>query len=87
MVVPLNELVSMMSAPASRYCSWMSEDDVGTRQHEHVVVAAQVLGMRCEALAAEVFFGQLVALDHRAHRAVQHEDALGQQVFESGSNI
>ena len=53
-----------------------SEDDVGTRQHEHVVVAAQLLGMRREALAAEILFGQLVALDHRAHRAVEHEDAL-----------
>ena len=32
-------------------------------------------GWSREALAAEVRFGQLVALDHRAHRAVEDEDA------------
>ncbi len=34
------------------------------------------LGWLLEAIAAEVGFGQLVALDHRAHRAVEEEDAL-----------
>ena len=51
-------------------------DDVGTRQHEHIAVPAQVLGVILEALAAEVRLRQLVALDHRAHRTVEDEHAL-----------
>ena len=37
-----------------------------------------------EALAAVVGFLQFVALDHRAHRAVDDQDALGQRGFERG---
>ena len=51
-------------------------DDVRTREDEDVAVAAQVLRVIREALAAEVGLRQLVALDHRAHRAVEEEDAL-----------
>ena len=51
-------------------------DDVRPRQDEDVAVPAQVLGVVLEALAAEVGLGQLVALDHRAHRAVEEEHAL-----------
>jgi hypothetical protein len=64
-----------------------AEDNVGARQHQHVVVAAQLLRVRCEALAAEIGFRERVALNHRAHRAIEDEDALGKQVFESGSNV
>ena len=78
----LKVLVSMMSAPASRYCAVDLGDDVGPRQHEQVVVAAQIARMRREALAAEIGLGQLVALDHRPHRAVEHEDALREQRVE-----
>ena len=35
-----------------------------------------------EPLAAELGVGQLEALDHRAHRAVEDEDALGEQLVE-----
>ena len=65
----------MMSAPASRYSSVDRADDVGPRQDQDIVVAAQIARMIREPLAAEVGFGQLVALDHRAHRAVEDEDA------------
>jgi hypothetical protein len=50
-------------------------DDVGPRQDQQVVVALQILRMILEPLAAEVRFRQLVALDHRPHRAVEDEDA------------
>ena len=50
-------------------------DDVGPRQDEQVVVALQVVRMVAEALTAVVRLGERVALDHGAHRAVQHEDA------------
>ena len=54
-------------------------DDVGPREDEDVAVALQVARMIGEALAAEVRFGQLVALDHRPHRAVEDEDAALEQ--------
>ncbi len=57
----------------------MLADDVGPRQHQQVVVALQVARVILEALAAEVGLGQLVPLDHRAHRAVEDEDALREQ--------
>ena len=43
--------------------------------------------MRLEALAAEIRFRQLVALNHRAHGAVEHEDASDEQFFQPCSNI
>ena len=51
-------------------------DDVGPRQHEHVGVALEVVRMIGEPRAAIVGLAQRVALDHRAHRAVQNQDAL-----------
>jgi hypothetical protein len=39
--------------------------------------------MRFEPVAAESALIQLVLLDHRAHRAVQHDDPLLQQPFEA----
>ena len=51
-------------------------DDVRTREDEDVAVPAQVFRMTPEALAAEVGLGQLVALDHRAHRTVEEEHTL-----------
>ena len=70
----------MMSAPASRYWRWMSRDDVGPRQHQHVVVALEVVAVRGEALAAEVALLEPVPLNHRAHRAVEDGDAVGRAV-------
>ena len=58
--------------------------DVGTRERQQVVVAAEVLVEVPEPLAAELRFRELVALDHRAHGAVQHEDALLQGIEERG---
>src|SRR6185436_1736046 len=46
-------------------------------QHEQVVVALHGLWMVGEALAAEGRLVELVALDHRAHGAVDDQDALG----------
>ena len=59
-----------------------SRDHVGTRQHEHVVVAAKVVGMRSEPIAAEVGLGQAMPLHHGAHRTVEDEQALGEQAVE-----
>ncbi len=58
-------------------------DHVRPRQHEHVAVALEVVRMPGELLAAEVRLLELVALDHRAHRAVQDQEALRQGAIES----
>ena len=54
-------------------------DDVGPRKDEHVAVPAEVPRVIREALAAEIGFRQLVALNHRPHRAVEDEDAALEQ--------
>ena len=60
---------------------------VRPRQRQHVVVAPQVVGMLTEAFAAEVRFRKLAALQHRAPRAVHHHHPLGQDFFQSGSDV
>jgi hypothetical protein len=35
--------------------------------------------MICKTRAAEIFFGELALLNHRAHRAVEHDDAFPQE--------
>jgi hypothetical protein len=51
-------------------------DDVGPRQRQQLVVALDVALEVLEALAAVLLLGELEALDHRAHRAVEDGDAL-----------
>ncbi len=58
-------------------------DGVGTGQAQEVVVAPQVPRMSREPLAPEVRLGEPVALEHRAHRAVEHQDALPDDVREN----
>jgi hypothetical protein len=55
---------------------------VGTGEDQHLVVAGEVAGVIPESLAAEVGLGEALGLDHRTHRAVDDEDALGEQRFE-----
>ena len=59
---------------------------VGPRQAEQVVVALEVLGVIAKAFAAKVLLGQVVSLDHRAHRAVEDQDAMGELAMESVEN-
>ena len=59
-------------------------DDVRLRQGEQVVVALEVVRKVGETFAAIVGFAELVGLDHRPHRAVQDEDALGEQGMQQG---
>ena len=62
-------------------------DDVGPRETEEVVVALEILAVIREALAAEVGLAELVALDHRAHRAVEHRNTLVEQGGERGQMV
>jgi hypothetical protein len=50
-------------------------DEVGAGEREQVVVALEVVRVGAEAVAAEVRLGERVRLDHRAHGAVEHDDA------------
>ncbi len=59
-------------------------DDVGPRDGQEIIVATQILGMRAEPLPAEILLLQRVRLDHRAHGAVEDEDALRERVAKLG---
>ena len=60
------------------------EHDVRPRQVEQLVVAADIGRVVGEALAAEVGLVERVALDERAHRPVEHDDPLEEQLVEPG---
>ena len=62
-------------------------DDVRPGQGQQIVVALQVGRMVGEALATEIGFFQGVALDHGAHGAVQHQNALGENIFEGFGHV
>ncbi len=61
-------------------------DDVRPCQDEEVAVALLILGVILEALAAKVRVGQLVSLNHRAHRAVEQEDSTLEERGQVGQN-
>ncbi len=57
-------------------------DDVRARQYQDVVVAAQVARVSAEGIAPVIRLGEGVSLKHGAPRAVEDEDALGEQTLE-----
>ena len=58
-------------------------DDVGPGERQQVVVALQVVVVIGQQRAAEVGFVQPITLDHRTHRAVDEQDALGELLAEA----
>ncbi len=58
--------------------------DVGPSQDQQVVVALLRMVVVAEALAAEVLFRQIAALDHHAPAAVQHQNALFRRRVQGG---
>ena len=62
-------------------------DDLGPGEAEQVVGPFEIGGPVGEALAAVVGLGQLMALDHGAHGAVQQQDAPGQQLAQAGFGV
>ena len=62
-------------------------DVVGPREHEQIAVALEVVRMVREPRAAELVVGELQALNHRAHGAVEDEDAPGEELMEQGCSI
>ncbi len=57
-------------------------DHARAREHEDLVVALQIARVVAEALAPEVGLRERDGLEHGAHGAVDHEDALGEQAIE-----
>ena len=57
-------------------------DHVRAGEHEQLVVALHVLAVAGEALAAEVRLFEALLLDEAPHGAVEHEDALTQELLE-----
>ena len=55
-------------------------DDLRLGQHQQVVVALEIRRMVGEARTAVARLVQVVALDHGAHRAVDDEDATGEEI-------
>jgi hypothetical protein len=51
-------------------------DDRGSRDGQQVVVALEIAAPVSEALASIIVFTEPVALDHRAHRTVEQDDAV-----------
>ena len=47
----------------------------GAGHGEQVVAAREGLRMFCKTVSAEILFSELVALNHGAHGAVEHEDS------------
>ena len=64
-----------------------ARDDVRPRQVEQVGIALDVARVVAEALAAEVLLGQAAVLEQDAPRAVEHDDPLGEECFESFARV
>ncbi len=56
---------------------------VGLGEDQEIVVALQIVGVVLETVPAEIRLRELAVLDLGAHRAVEHEDALGRGFAES----
>ena len=61
-------------------------DRLGLRQRQQIVISAQILGVTLEAFGAEIAFRELMALDHRAHGAVEDQDFFARQPVEGFEN-
>ena len=59
----------------------------GLCEDQQVVAAAQPHGPLAEPLAAVIFFGETVLLNHRAQPAVQEQDARFQELFERRGHV
>ena len=58
-----------------------------TCQRQDVVAAFQFLGMACKLGSTEVFFTQLVLLNHRTHGTVQYKQSVCGEFFGLSGHI
>ena len=52
-------------------------DDDGAGHAEQVVAARERLRVTGKTVSAEIFFAELITLNHGAHSTVEHEDTMG----------
>jgi len=58
-------------------------DHLRLSQVQQLKAALEIFSLPvAEFLSAVIMFGQFSALDHGAHRAVEHDDALVEQLFQ-----
>ena len=62
-------------------------DDRRLGQHQQIIIAFEIAWPILETHAPEVFLLQVIALDHGAHRAIQNQDAVGEQSGQFGGAI
>jgi hypothetical protein len=62
-------------------------DDVGLREVQQIGVTLDVLGVIGEPVTPELLFGEAPALQQHTPGAVQHDDALVEQLAQSGGSI
>ena len=62
-------------------------DDVGTCEYEQIVVALEVARMVLESSAAKVGLRQSLSLDYRAHRTIDYENSLREELSQKGIGI
>ena len=62
-------------------------NDLRAGEQQEIVVALQVMRVAGKTGAAIVRLLQLVALDHRAHGAIQNQNALFEQGFQFGGAV
>ncbi len=76
-----------MSAPAAKYESWISRDDLRVREVQEIGVALDVLVVPAEALTAILVLREPAPVDEHPPRAVEHEDALREKLFDLSANV
>ena len=57
-------------------------DDLRLRKRQQIVITLEIMGKIGETRAAIIRFVELVALDHRAHGAIQQQNAACEEVFQ-----
>ncbi len=87
-LVAPNVFVSMMSAPASRYWRWMLSIASGCVIAEDIDEVLQVLADAWRTgRRGSPFSPKPQRMDHRPHRAVEHQDSLGEELLKHFSNV
>ena len=76
-LVEPNVFVSMMSAPASRYCRWMSRIASGWVIASMSMKFCRSREWSANCRPAKSGFLELQGMDHRAHRPVENQNPPG----------
>ena len=62
-------------------------DHLGLAEHQKIVVAFKIAGPVAETTAAKIVLVQFITLDHGAHAAIQHHDALRELLMQRFDSV